>query len=625
MKNQKTLSPIVVAALIVVGALLPHAVSGAATAEFSLDLHGDGWHFAIDPVEHGESTGWHAPVEGWNGARPHARFGWDELEVPHDYLIDRRFEYTGTAWYRRSFYIPEDAEERFTWRLQFDSVFQRCRVWVNGAPVGEHEGGYTPFEFDVTDHIERGRYNLVVVEVNNSIRFRALPGARTPNLGREPTPNAKQYAWRNYGGILGNVRLVGHSPVFLRRQIIRSELNEGMDRVSLEILATARNDTGQDVRAVVDVDLWEGLLNLNREVLLPAHSAKTVRLYGELPADADWALWELDDPVLYSATARIRSDAGEHRIEDRFGIRKIEARDGRLFLNGRVVRLPGANRTKGHPVYGGRDPNHLITHDLILMKAANLRFARIQHTPPSKHLLRWADENGFLLMLEAGVWGYTAPDQASRELREQFQFEMRQMINASANHPSVIGWSLGNEYESWLPEGIAWTRDMAAFVRSLDPTRLVTFNTLGTALRQIKEGHDDPEAEHAFDHVDLIMLSAYFGIDDLPAFIDPVHHRWPEKPVFIGEYGRRADNFEEEERIAHFEEFFSFVRERPWICGLSFWAFNDYRSRYPGTSPDGYRRWGLVNEYRTPRTLYFHILESFRKHDWMTSHPPRGR
>jgi beta-glucuronidase len=605
--------------ILVIAFLLKSALVAYGNPETILDLTGP-WHFALDPVNHGEKTAWHTPVEEWDGARPHPPEQWDRVDVPHDFLTDPRYGYTGTAWYRRSVHVPAEADENLTWRLRFATVFQRCRVWVNGTLVGEHEGGYTPFEFNVTEQLTRGRYNFIVVEVNNDIRFRALPGARTPTIGREGWPNSKMYAWLNYGGILGDVHLTGHSPVYIRRQTVRTELNETMETASIEILVTVQNDTAEEIRAVVAVDAGEDLLNLRQEVSIGAGSEQTVRLHGEVPKDTEWALWELDNPVLYSVTARVESDAGQHWLEDRFGIRIIETRNGRLYLNGEVVRLPGANRTKGHPVHGGRDPAELIAHDLTLMKAANLRFTRIQHTPPSKSLLRWADEQGFLLILEVGMWGYTAPDQASRELREQFQFEMKQMIQATANHPSVIGWSLGNEYESWLPEGIAWTRDMAGFVREIDPTRLVTFNTLGTALRELD---NDPGGEHAFDYIDIITLSSYFAVADLPSFIDPVNSRWPDKPVFLGEYGRRADQFEEEDRIAHFEGVFAFVRERPWICGFSYWAFNDYQSRYAGSGMDGYRRWGLVDEYRTPRSLFFHMMQSFRQQDWMTSHSSR--
>lgn len=584
----------------------------------NIDLTGT-WHFALDPVEHGEKTDWHAPEEGWNGSTPHSPVRWDEVEVPHDYLTDPRYVYTGTAWYRRSVFIPDNIPDNSSWRLQFSRVFQRCKVWINGTLVGEHEGGYTPFEFEISDLLIPGRYNLIVVSVNNDVRFRALPGARTPNIGREGWPNSKMYAWLNYGGILGDVQLVGNSPVYVRRQEVRSELSKDLEELTLGVDVTLQNDTSAEVSVEVEVELGDQIANLVEKFSVPGGSEKVVRLQGVIGPEVSWELWELDNPVLYTAQTTVRSSFGEHAVQDQFGIRNIEARDGRIYLNGRVVYLAGANRTQGHPVHGGLDPDNLVAHDLTLMKAAHLRFTRIQHTAPGKNLLRWADENGFLLILEVGMWGYTAEDQASEALRSQFKHEMRQMIHSSANHPSVIGWSLGNEYESWLPEGIDWTRDMAKFVREIDPTRLVTFNTLGAALRDIRE--NGRGEEHAFDYVDIITLSVYFQARDLPEFLDPVNELWPDKPVFFGEYGRRADQFSEEERITHFNEVFEIIRERPWICGFSYWSFNDYRSRYPGSGPDGYRRWGLVDENRTPRSLYFHIMRSLQQNEWMSRHP----
>ncbi|MDI1250652.1 MAG: glycoside hydrolase family 2 TIM barrel-domain containing protein, partial [Lacunisphaera sp.] len=173
-------------------------------------------------------------------------------------------------------------------------------------------------------------------------------------------------------------------------------------------------------------------------------------------------------------------------------------------------------------------------------------------------------------------------------------------------HPSVVGWSLGNEYESWAPEGIAWTRDMAQWVKAIDPTRPVTFAALGRELRELAKS--SVGAERAFDQVDFIAANIYFPLAELPQFLDPVHARWPDKPVLITEYGLRADRVKsEQERIEHFDSMLAYVRERPWICGFSYWSFNDYASRYPGTSDDGFRRWGLVDEFRRPRPLYEHM------------------
>ncbi|HEY0944079.1 MAG TPA: glycoside hydrolase family 2 TIM barrel-domain containing protein [Opitutaceae bacterium] len=575
----------------------------ARAAGTAIDLAGAGWTFTVDPTDRGESVGWSRPDPEWDGAKAHPRAGWDEVTVPHDFLTDPRYAYTGVAWYRRSFAVPADIPVGQVWRLQFATVFQRCRVWLNGEFIGAHEGGYTPFEFAVTSHMRPGRQNFLVVAVDNRVKFRALPGARSGG-----TPNSAQYPWLNYGGILGGVRLIAHAPVWIAGQKIETQLQtDGSAEVTVRV--ALRNESAAARHLTIAAELIDekgGRLpvTLAGERSLAPQADGTVVLRGTVPAGA-YAPWELDAPRLYRS--RVVMDGYAH--EAVFGFRSLAMRDGRFLLNGRPVRLAGANRARGHPVHGGIDPDTLVDQDLSLMKAAGLRFARLQHTAPGRNLLEWADRNGMLLILEVGMWGYIAPDQASEELRAQFRAEMRELIEFSWNHPSVVGWSLGNEYESWKPEGVAWTRDMAQFVKALDATRPVTFAALGKALRELR-AETPPAAPggHAFDHVDFISANIYFRVADVVPHLDPVHARWPEKPVFITEYGLRADRVKsEQERLEHFDAMLALVRERPWICGLSYWSFNDYASRYPGTGDDGYRRWGLVDEFRRPRALYEHV------------------
>lgn len=557
----------------------------AARAEDVLELNGK-WAMALDPLGRGEALGW-----------PHAAVGWEEVTVPHDFLTDPRHRFTGRAWYRRAFAIPADPGER-VWRLQFATVFQRCRVWLNGAFVGTHEGGYTPFEFVVTPHLRTNQRNFLVVEVDNSIRIRALPGARTGKAANE-----QMYAWLNYGGILGDVRLVATPLVYIASQIIQVEFDPA-GTATATALVRVRNDGRMRQAAEVSVQIGEAWQAAQSVQLEPA-SERMVELRGVLPATVAAQRWSIETPQLHVARALVRSGGGHHRREDAFGVRQVEVREGRFLLNGVPVRLAGANRARGHPRHGGRDIDATVAEDMQLMRDAGLRFARLQHTAPGRNLLEWADRHGMMLILEVGMWGYNSADQASPELRRQFQAEMRELLALAVNHPSVVGWSLGNEYESWTPEGVAWTRDMAAFVKELDPTRPVTFSALGTALRRLQT---DPPGEHAFDHVDFISTNLYFPPAQVPEFLDPVHRRWPSKPVMISEFGMRADRVKhEQERLDHFDAYLTLVRERPWICGLSYWSFNDYASHFPGTGEDGYRRWGLVDEFRRPRPLYEHV------------------
>ncbi len=574
------------------------ALGVGASAEVTLDLGGDGWNFAVDPTDRGESTRWHEPDASWDGRKAHPRGGWDEVHVPHDFLTDPRYAYTGVAWYRRSFAVPADAADGRAWRLQFDTVFQRCRVWLNGRLVGTHEGGYTPFEFVVTPFLQAGRQNLLVVAVDSRVKFRALPGARSGT-----SANAGQYPWLNYGGILGGVRLLGHEPVWIAGQKIETQ-TEG-DTWRLKVRVDVRNSTTAARRGRVTVKIAGLPAELSGDYSVAAGGQASVWLDAALPRGSV-RTWELAAPALYESRACIDHHATPHVAQ--FGFRTIAVRDGQLQLNGRALRWAGANRARGHPRFGGIDPDELVEQDLQLMKDAGLVFARIQHTAPGRNLLELADRHGMLLVLEVGMWGYVSADQASPELRAQFEAEMRELVALAQNHPSVIGWSLGNEYESWTPEGVAWTRDMARFVKSLDATRPVTFAALGAALRRLRNG--EGQGEHAFDYVDYLSVNFYLPPEELPAFLDPVHARWPGKPVALTEFGLRADRVKNEaERVRHLDAMLAQVATRPWICGLSFWAFNDYASRYPGTGDDGYRRWGLVDEQRQPRELYRHAAQ----------------
>ena len=573
--------------------------AGPQSAE--VDLTGR-WYFALDPLDRGEQLGWQKPEPTWAGDKAHTGAGWDAVDVPHDFLSDPRYGFTGVAWYRRSFEVSAHVPADAVWRLHFDQVSQRCRIWINGEPVGAHEGGYTPFEFTVTKQARPGRQNLLVVAVDNRIHARSLPGARSGGTG-----SAQLFPWLNYGGILGRVILTGTPPVYIVRQQIDAAPDLMHGSASYAVSVTVRNDTALAQPAEVAVTIQDGV-RVKGGVTLPPQSEQVVTLRGELPRE-HVKLWSLDSQPLFVARTDVRSGGREHAIEDTFGIRAIAVRDGRLLLNERPIRVAGANRARGHPHFGGFDPDAAVQRDMELMKAAGLRFARLQHTPPQRNLLDWADRNGMLLILEVGVWGYPAADLGSAELRQQFEAEMRELITSAANHPSVVGWSVGNEYESWTPEGIAWTRDMVAFVKSVDPTRVVTFAAIGNALRRL---HDDgaPSGAHAFDYVDLICTNIYFPPEQAGEYLDPVHAHWPTKPVLMTEFGLRADQKSEASRIAHFDQMLAVVRARPWMCGMSYWSFNDYASHYPGTGADGYRRWGLVDEFRRPRELYDHVRQT---------------
>jgi len=317
--------------------------------------------------------------------------------------------------------------------------------------------------------------------------------------------------------------------------------------------------------------------------------------------------WSVDSPHLYACKAIVSVDANgaEYSHVADFGIRSLRVADASLLLNDAPVRLAGANRVEGHPQFGGLEPATLVDLDLGMMKRAHFELQRLQHYPPSEEILDWADRNGMLIIAEAPCWGLTPPELSDERYRDNFRRQLTEMIEAAWNHPSVVGWSVGNEYHAWTPEGVEWTKTFVDLAHRLDPTRPTTYAALGYDVSQPVANKED----RGMHWVDFISVNLYSSGKGSGSALDKIHALWPEKPILVSEYGQRADQSAEAARIRNFREMLAAVRYRDFVMGLSYWSFNDYRSRYPGGDPTGHRPWGIVKADRTPRELY-HVMQS---------------
>jgi beta-glucuronidase len=290
-----------------------------------------------------------------------------------------------------------------------------------------------------------------------------------------------------------------------------------------------------------------------------------------------------------------------------FGIRRIETRGRQLLLNGEPIRMGGGNRHSDHPKYGLIDPAEVIDLDMTLMKNGGMELSRISHYPVSTSLLDWADRHGALIIEECSNWGFMAAQLDSEGMRAKFKRQLSEIIERDWNHPSVIGWSVGNEYESDVPAGVRWTREMSAFVRGLDPSRLTVLASNHAAGTRFTKPED--EGSH---WTDLICVNIYGSMARVEADLDRVHERWPDRVFLVTEFGSLdANTYPPEARADYIRRFAEAVRQRPYIAGASIWSFNDYRSRYPGTAADGYRHLGSVGVDRKPTPMYHALSEEF--------------
>jgi beta-glucuronidase len=205
-----------------------------------------------------------------------------------------------------------------------------------------------------------------------------------------------------------------------------------------------------------------------------------------------------------------------------------------------------------------------------------------------------------LVIAEAPCWGLTPPELSDNRYRENFRRQLVELLETSWNHPCVVGWSVGNEYHAWTPEGAEWTRTFIDLVHRLDPTRPATYAALGYDASQAAASKE----ARGMHWVDFISVNYYTSGEGAGKALDKIHAIWPDKPILISEYGKRTDQASEADRVRHFRDTLNAVRKRDFVMGMSYWSFNDYRSRYPGGDATGHRPWGVVTADRQPRELY---------------------
>ena len=502
--------------------------------------------------------------------------GWDTISVPGNWdTLPQYSTHSGKGWYRRTFTAGEALKGKSV-RLRFEAVNHNAEVTLNGKVLGSHAGGQTPFEFDVTQVIRFGAENTLVVCADNSYRR---------GMG----------AWWLWGGISRSVNLIANEPVRIAWQHIRSEpdLAAGTAAVFVRYRLVNTSSTAQAVQLASVLD-DAGVPLITRQATVPANGVLEVEGTANV---AKVRLWHFDHPNLYRLTTRVSAGGKvQHERSDRFGIRKIELRPDAFLLNGEPMRLVGFNRISDEPTLGNTEPDSLVKKDVALMKRAGAVMSRLMHYAQAPNLLDELDTQGMMIIAEIPFWGVKSPkpidqDPFPRQL-------MAEMIERDYNHPCIIGWSVGNE----MHDHRAYADSMMTAVRKeLDPHRLVTFASMTSF------APEGPIAD-PFENADLVMSNHY---SNFLASVNRQLDRWPDKPIFLSEIGKRQ--LKEDGKLAEgfFAEWAKLTPGNPRIIGASLWSFNDYRSSYKGTGPNGFRTWGVVDEHHNPKPAYAQIRALF--------------
>lgn len=530
----------------------------------------------------------------WEFSTAPAAAEWDSLPVPGNWdVYDRYADHQGDGWYRRTFYAPAPGGAEVA-RLRFEAVCYTATVWLDGTELGTHVGGYTPFEFDVTALLAaHAGPHTVTVRANNDESI----GATWP-----------------WGGISGPVTLTVDPAVRIERQQVttRPALPEGTAEVATSVTLSNAGDRDRTVRLAgvltdgagrpLDGGTLRPVEPAGQDVTVPAGATTTVRLGTTLPAGS-YDLWSPDHPALYRATVALGdADGPAYALSDRFGIRAVEVLPDGLALNGERIRAVGFNRVPGDRTHGAAEPMSAVRAEIDRMKQAGAAMTRIHHLPQSPELLDYLDEVGMLNIAEISVWGKeTSLDP------ERWKPELREMVHRDANHACIIAWSVANEIRGTEQAGRDFVRTMTGYARAeLDDSRPLT------CVSNTYDAIEQPQDE-ALQYADFLSVNMYRGYAER---LLRLRRHYPDKPVFVTEFSSDGYAFTtDRESIEHASPHDAGIPAElsglPWVIGASRWTFDDYRSRYPGASPNQMRGWGVQTEWGGLKRSYDQMRAAF--------------
>lgn len=419
-----------------------------------VNLNGN-WEFRFDGADAGEAAGW---MEGG------VRFD-REIVVPFPWgsELSGVEDEADIAWYGKSFVVPESWKGRRVFLVVGASDWL-TRAWFDGEAVGAYQGGYTPFEFELTDAVSWGEEQRMVLRVDDSPHPFKLEG-------KQGYGEAK--------GIWQTVYLEARARTYVERVHFTPHVDAGTVGVEVELSGDAAEGVELGLRFRTG-----GVADFRHAVKKGTRLARF-----EVPIE-EARLWSLDDPFLYEVDVALVSGEAVDEVSTYFGMRTIgvELLPGTnipyVALNGKPVYLQLALDQSYHEGGYYTFPSDAFMRDEILRsKRLGLNGNRVHIKVEVPRKLYWADRLGLLIMADVpNFWG-----EPTAQARGESETALREMIKRDFNHPSIFSWVTFNETwglfsgegeeRAYLPETQEWVRSIYHLTKQLDPTRLVEDNS----------------------------------------------------------------------------------------------------------------------------------------------------
>jgi len=560
------------------------------------------WRVIVDPYDVGAMDYRAQPLNNNNAFykdhKPNSKselveYDFDDsgsLQVPGDWNTQREslLFYEGSIWYKQSFDYPKSPNRRVF--LHFGAANYKASVYLNGEELGWHEGGFTPFDFEITDRV-RPEGNFLVLKVNNARAKEQVPTSNTD--------------WWNYGGITRPVTLVEVPETFIQDYLI--QLAKGSTRQISGWLQL----NGPQAHQKVTIRIPEAGINKSVETDSTGHA--------EFSFNADLTLWSPENPKLYSVEIAGAAD----KVVDHIGFRSIETRGTDILLNGKPIFLRGISMHEEAPMRSGREWTEDDARTLLAWaKELGCNFVRLAHYPHSEAMLRMADEMGLLVWGEVPVY-WTIQWENSDTLRNA-ENQFTEMITRDHNRASLIIYSVANE----TPISEArnrFLRQLVQLAHSSDGTRLVSAALQGevsSAANHITITINDPIAAD----LDVVGNNEYIGwYVRQPVDADSID--WAskyDKPLIMSEFGGDAlfgyhgdagMRWTEEYQANLYAHQIAMLKRISFLRGTTPWVLMDFRSprRTLPRLEDYFNRKGLVSDHGEKKKAFFVLQKFYRE------------
>jgi beta-glucuronidase len=570
----------------------------------AMSLDGE-WHFMADPYRNGlysmhgdlNANGYFKDEEGEVGGKL-IEYNFAKsptLHVPGDWNTQKEVlkMYEGSLWYERHFSYKATAGHREF--LHVGAANYRSVAAVNGKFVCEHEGGFTPFDCEITDVLKAGD-NSIVIEVDDTRLADGVPTLKTD--------------WYNYGGLTREVSIVSVPTAFI------DDFELHLDRATRTKIEGYVHVEGAAPGTAVSVVIPE--LGVHADGVSDAAGRVAVSVVPQ-----GLTLWSPETPKLYKVVINAGSDA----LTDTMGFRTVETRGNEILLNGKPLFLRGICIHAEAPYRTGRAYTDEDAATLLgWVKELGGNFARLAHYPHDEVMERTADRLGVLLWSEVPV--YWAVEFDKEYVFDKAKQQMHENIRRDRDKASVILWSIANETPS-TEARLAFLTRSAEFIKAEDPTRLVTAALLvhgPTGKFDEAAGNtkyiDDPLGKA----LDVIGFNEYIGwYEGPPERADVMQWKVAyDKPLIVSEFGGegkagfhddKAGRWSEEYQAEIYRHQLPMLNRIPGLRGMTPWLLMDFRSpvrQLPGVQ-DGFNRKGLISDQGMKKQAFFVLQKAYKE------------